>query len=149
MYMDTKCSIKIKPFCKTTRYTILDHMQLCITVVSFIHIFIQQILGASYVPCIIFVAEDTVVNRINQKFIFLQGKTDRVCMCVCMHTLLCVCVVIWGKIKQGRGVGNWDKVEFLSRMVKNGLPVVTWDEGLKKVKGCSPIEATSRCSPVL
>ena len=56
-------------------------------------------------------------------------------VCVHAHAPVCVCVVIWGKIKQGRGVGNWDKVEFLSRMVKNGLPVVTWDEGLKKVKG--------------
>ena len=48
---------------------------------------------------------------------------------------VCVCVVIWGQIKQKRGVRNWEEVEFLSRMVKNGLPVVTWDKGLKKVKG--------------
>lgn len=46
-----------------------------------------------------------------------------------------VCVVIWGKIKQRREVRNWEEVEFLSRMAKHGLPVVTWDEGLKKVKG--------------
>ena len=71
MYMDTKCPIKIKPFCKATRYTILDHMQLCITVVSFIHILIRQILDASYLPGIIFISEDTVVKRIDQKFIFL------------------------------------------------------------------------------
>ena len=102
---------------------------------SFIHIFIGHIVAASYVPCVIFVSEDAVGNRVHHNFIFLQGETDRMCMCVCTHTLLYVCVVIWGKIKQRRGVRSWAEVEFLSRMVKNGLPVVPWDEGLRKVKG--------------
>ena len=63
----------------------------------------------------------------NRPKIHILAGWDRSCVYVC--------VVIWGKIKQRREVRNWEEVEFLSRMAKHGLPVVTWDEGLKKVKG--------------
>ena len=126
MYMHTKCPIKIKPFCKAARYTTLDHMQLCITVV-FIHSHIHWTNSRCFLCAMRYFRFRGCCGQQNTPKIHILAGWDR--------SYVYVCVVIWGKIKQRRGVRNWAEVEFLSRMVKNGLPVVPWDEGLTKVKG--------------
>lgn len=64
-------------------YTIIDHMQLCTTVIScsFIYLLSTYLLSVFYVPGIILGTGYTVVNKVDEKS---YSCKVRQCVCVCV-----------------------------------------------------------------